>query len=361
MLSPSRRNVHRTFNTQNDLELLPISKNSPTRNSTNNKAIVTNSEDKTASTEVSTSNDGESAPSGISVKERMRAFSEPTKKTTADTKKNKAATASTKNYPPLIDIFAEERKRQLIDNMDSTEVDEEKKDDDIEYNMPGVRQRIQMQNATSIDSPKDSAATTLSATRGKGALLANAFLAAIHTSPSEHAGISPRNGPTFTFAPINEIATDDHGSALDTGSVSILSSVGSHDDLNHTTNLPSSRSNMNYNGSATHVRRPSWIDNRNKQQQRAHVNSTTKPAATSVVSPGQYLPSTSTAPLAASSNGELPKYSASTSIIIERMVEERVQARVAELERRMEQQMRTYMEEMEAKMASIIAAYETEK
>ena len=356
MLSPSRLSLNRGVILQKDDELRPTSKSSPTRTATNYKAFGASTEDKTASTVVSTSNDDESAPSGISVKERMRAFSEPTKKTTTDSKKSKSTTAPARSYPPLIDIFAEERKRYQNDNIDGMEVDEEKKDDDIEYTMPGVRQLQQRQSAAIIDSPKETAMASPSASRGKGTALANTFLAAIQTSPMEH---SPRNGPKFTFAPINEIATDDHGCALDTGSVSILSSVGSHDDLNHMTTLPMSRGNVNYNGTTTHIRKPSWIDNRSKQPQRGPVNTGTKPGATSAASSGQYqfLPSSTIT----NSNSELPKQPTSTSIIIERMVEERVQAKVAELERRMEQQMRTYMDEMDAKMASIIAAYENEK
>ena len=345
MLSPSRRKVHRDMTAQYEDELLVAPKSSPTHATAKYKSVISGSEDKTASSEVSTATDVVSIPGGFSVKERMRAFSEPTKKTTSEPKK--AATPA-RNYPPLIDIFADDKKRYQNDNIGFEEAEEEKKDDDREYSVPGAHQLRQRQISTSVDTSKDNAVTTPTASRGKGASLANAFLASIQTSPTDNAGISPRYGTTFSFAPINEIATEDHGSALDTGSVSILSSVGSHDDL------LVSRGNI---GSTSHARK-SWIDNRSKQQsqqQRGPV--TTKAGATVSARQNHFLPSTT--PIA--SNSEQPKQSASTSMIIERLVEERVQTRVAELERRMEQQMRTYMEEMENKMLSIIAAYEKEK
>jgi hypothetical protein len=284
------------------------------------------------------------------VKERMRAFSEPTKKV-ADAVPKKSTTE--RNYPPLIDIFADEKKRN-----NDTDMAEEKKEDDLDSYSIDKQVQKQIFTRQPPDSQQKVNVSSPSSSRGKGTVLASAFLAAIQNpSPTDKAAISPRNN--YSFAPVNDGFGDDQGSVPDTVSVSILSSMGSQDDQNNTvspTNYINKGSSSNNHG-GTQLRRPSWLENRGK---RLSVNGSK--VGTVLPPPSQpFLPNSSLQPLrvgvstSSSNNSDQPMQPTSTSAIIERLVDERVQARVAELERRMEEQIRIYMQQMEAKMASHLA------
>jgi hypothetical protein len=272
---------------------------------------------------------GECFINGSSVKERMRAFSEPT------TKNKKLSDAPKRppverNYPPLIDIFAEERVRQ-----GAADMTEEKKDDDIETY--SIVKQVQQQHLTKQPPNAEAPPISPRSCREKGSVLANAFLAAIQTS-AEKVPSSPRN--IYSCPRVPDANGDDQGSVPDTVSVSILSSVGSHDE--HHNLSPSNHQKGNSSLGVSHSRKPPWLDSRSKRS-----SGSGKIGAPAPSSNYQHLPKSVN-----SGNGEHTLQPASTSAVIERLVEERVQARLAELERRMEEQMRTYMQELEAKMTS---------
>jgi hypothetical protein len=275
-------------------------------------------------------NDGECFINGSSVKERMRAFSEPTTKSKklSDTPKRPPVE---RNYPPLIDIFAEERVRQ-----GSADMAEEKKDDDID-NYSIIKQ-VQKQQFTKQTPDAEAIPISPISSREKGSVLANAFLAAIQTS-AEKVPSSPRN--IYSCPRVPDVNGDDQGSVPDTVSVSILSSVGSHDEHNNLSPLNQQKGNSSLG--VSHSRKPSWLDSRSKRSSGSGKIGASVPSS----NPNPFLPKTVNG-----GNGDHSSQPASTSAIIERLVDERVQARVAELERRMEDQMRTYMQELEAKMTS---------
>ena len=274
--------------------------------------------------------DGECFINGSSVKERMRAFSEPTKKINKISDAPKLL-AVERNHPPLIDIFAEERVRH-----NAADMAEEKKDDDLEgYS---IIKQIHKQNVSKQTPEAEKIPVSPRSCREKGAVLANAFLTAIQTTPTDKVPSSPRT--TFSNFRVPDANGDDQVSVPDTVTVSILSSVGSHDEHNNLspTNQPRGGSNLGM----AHSRKPSWLDSRGKRSSASGKVGAALPNSTN-----QYL----LKPVN-NSHGDHVLQPASTSAMIERLVDERVQARVADLERRMEEQMRTYMQEIDAKMAS---------
>lgn len=307
------------------------------------------------------------------VKDLLRAFSGPEENKNAgggagaSKRVDQEQSPRWREYPPQIDMYAAEKNLAVY-------VSEEKKEDDhscvgswkqphtpkssipqpltTNTEKPGAR-RTSPSSLGAVLSPLPPASfgNNNNTNRSSPNSVGSAFLVAIQTTVPPEKQQQSQLGSARShhhFAPFTEISSEEQGSVTESVSVSILSSVGSDDQLS-----PASTNRLIANQANNHsFKKPSWLERR----KRSSVNTTTSSKAngTALVTPAPLsvplrvaagTTTTTTATCASSVHSEQTQ-----SAILEKMVDERVRARVAELERRMEEQMHAFMQEMDAKV-----------
>jgi hypothetical protein len=283
---------------------------------------------------------------GPTVKDRMRAFIIPEAPKPVPKKTN------AKEYPPLIDIYADER------NHETYQPDAKNEEDSVGMQS---KKSLQRNNGGKQDPATDTVGphipNRVAAGKSSGNQLASSFLAAINTSPEK--STTPRTFVYNTAAATVEFpgsggGGDDQGSATGTVSVSMLSSSASDDQLSPThatrffaTNPTSVITSHTTTGP---IRKSHWLEKRNKL-----LAASEKAPVTSSSSSTPVMPSLRTVTTASTSTNEQLSAAAAASANIERMVDERVKARLFELERRVEEQMRTFLQRMDEKITARIA------
>jgi hypothetical protein len=286
---------------------------------------------------------------GPTVKDRMRAFIIPEPPKTVPKK------TIAKEYPPLIDIYADER------NHETYQPDGKNDEDSVGLHS---KKSLQRNNGGKMDPATDAVSphvpNRVATGKSSGNQLASSFLAAVNTSPEKST-----TSRTFVYytaaAPTVEFSGgggggDDQGSATGTVSVSMLSSSASDDQLSptHATRFfmanPTSVT-TSHTTTTGPIKKSHWLEQRNKR-----LAASEKAQVTSSPSSAQVMPSLRAVATASTSTNEQQLSAAAVaSANIERMVDERVKARLFELERRVEEQMRTFLQRMDEKITARIA------
>jgi len=351
-----------------------------TRSNNVPRSIQTNSEDpcdswKDEKKESTTAEDQdeEDCVSPASVKERMIAFGGDSSKSSSKASatshlrrsvdKQYAAQFAMREHPPKIDIYESARQQNSSTNHAEDGGEEEQKkpaavgaalEDEHSYHH-GSRQQHAVESSAAVSvksspSPHNLVSTNSNSNTNNKGKIAEAFLAAIHTQTSS-TSLSPNRHPqihkrSHSFAPVDEVvSTEDHGSVSE--NVSLLS-TNSEDNPHHQLSPPP-------RGSA----KKSW------NRVSAYTNS---PAA--AAAGGNYHTTMSSLPIppyaGASSQQQRTAAAAPPPATIntineqhvERLVEERVRARVGDLERTMTDQLQTFMTRLDERMESRVARLE---
>jgi hypothetical protein len=275
--------------------------------------------------------DDEARSNVPSVRDRMHAFSGPeaNKKVISPKRVDKpyASQFVVREHPPKIDIFGGEKNRES-DILDD-------KDEDV--NSGSLGKHLQKHNGKQLTTNESSCALdSPKSLSGKSNHVASAFLAAIQTSPSDKPVISR----SYSYAPVTEMISDDQASVAESVAVSMLSSSGSDDQMSPTfvNRLGNKQGNV--------CKKPSWLE-RGKRLSGGNKGGPTTTSHRRASPP----PSSLRVGTSLSTHSE-------RASVIEKMVDERVRARMNDLERRVEEQMRTFMQQMDAKVASRMADLE---
>jgi hypothetical protein len=218
-----------------------------------------------------------------------------------------AAHFAVRDHPPKIDIYQDEKRRQRQEHMENgQDLLEEKKEDTISpppSDCVTGKQKLKSSSCHEVHSPV--AASRISPEKSGGSGLANAYMAAIQAA-------SPKTQSLPLISASN--TADDQETASDTVSVSV-SSV-SAEEMPPTLARP---------GSRDHTKKPSW-----QERNRVSAYSSASGAST---------------PQTSNQNLSPRNHAAINEATLERLVEERVRARLGDLEARIETQLRRSRDE----------------